>query len=172
MRLSDWQVTLRGQKLMTGKVALAFGPALALLGAGLESDAYVAWGDDPDVHYSILVVGDAGLIIVVVRVNVPQEGPRASAKVIRWGRVSIGELSVDVTRGHRQATAQIESYILKGVDDDADLIGAFLGHVLTRIDGRVPPPAPRIKPLAVKQNVRSDSALMPIELPAGGAEEG
>jgi hypothetical protein len=170
MRLSDWQATLRGQRLMTGKVALAYGPALALFGAGLESDGYVVWGDDPDVHYSILVVGDAGLIVVVVRVNVPQEGPRASAKVIRWGRVSIGELSVDVTRGHRQATAQIESYILKGVDDDADRIGAFVGHVLTRIDGRVPPAPSRAK--GAKANVRSDSALVPIELPAGSAEEG
>jgi hypothetical protein len=172
MRLSDWQATLRGQKLMTGKVALAFEPALALLGEGMESDGYVAWGDDPDVHYSILVVGEAGLIIVVVRVNVPQEGPRASAKVIRWGRVSIGELAVDVQRGRRQATAQIESYILKGVDEDADLIGAFIGAVLTRIDGRVPAQRSKGGAASRKPNVRSDSALVSIELPAGSTEEG
>jgi hypothetical protein len=174
MRLSDWQASLRGQKLMTGKVAVAFEPALALLGAGLDSDAYVAWGDDPEVHYSMLVIGDAGLIIVVVRVNVPLEGPRASAKVVRWGRVAIGELAVEVQRGHRQATAQIESYILKGVDDEADRIGAFVGHILMRIDGRIgtTPPRQGTRQPKEKQNVRSDSALVPIELPASSSEDG
>ncbi|MFI5254702.1 MAG: hypothetical protein ACHQ15_04525 [Candidatus Limnocylindrales bacterium] len=172
MRLSDWQATLRGQKLMTGKVATTFVSALELFGAGLDSDAWVAWGDDPEVHYSLLVIGDAGLIVVVVRVNVPLEGPRASAKVVRWGRVAIGELSVDVTRGHRQATAQVDNYILTGVDEDADRIGAFIGHVLMRIDGRTPPAS---RPAAgdsssTKQNVRSDSVVMSIELPAGPGE--
>jgi hypothetical protein len=174
MRLSEWQATQRGQKLMTGKVAAVFEPALALLGAGLDSDGYVAWGDDPDVHYSILVVGDAGLIIVVVRVNVPLEGPRAGAKVVRWGRVAIGELAVEVQRGHRQATAQIESYILKGVDEDADVIGAFVGQVLMRIDGRtgMAPLRQSAGRSREKQNVRSASALVPIELPASSSEAG
>jgi hypothetical protein len=172
MRLIDWQATLRGQKLMTGKVALAYEPALELLGAGPESDAYVVWGDDPDVHYSILVVGDAGLIVIVVRVNVPQEGPRASAKVVRWGRVAIGEFAVDAQRGHRQVTAQIEAYVLKGVDDEADRIGAFLRHVLMRIDGRTPPPKrPAEAPPARKENVRSVEPSVPIELPASSAED-
>jgi hypothetical protein len=174
MRLSDWQATLRGQKLMTGKVAAAYESALSLFGAGPESDAFVAWGDDPDVHYSLLVVGEAGLIIVVVRVNVPLEGPRASAKVVRWGRVAIGELAVEVLRGHKQATAQIDNYILKGVDDEADRIGAFVGHVLMRIDGRsAPVPGAKVaKPTGEQKNARSVSTLVPIELPASSAEEG
>jgi hypothetical protein len=172
MRLSDWQATLRGQKLMTGKVAIAYESALALFGEGPDSDAFVAWGDDPDVHYSLLVIGAPGLIVVVVRVNVPLEGPRASAKVVRWGRVAIGELSVEVQRGHKQATAQIDNYILKGMDEEADRIGAFVGHLLMRIDGRSgPAPTPQARAAAGQEkNTRSVSTLMPIELPASSDE--
>ena len=175
MRLSDWQASLRGQKLMTGKVATAYESALALFGEGPDSEAFVAWGDDPDVHYSLLVVGDAGLIVVVVRVNVPLEGPRASAKVVRWGRVAIGELAVEVQKGHKQATAQIDSYILKGVDEEADRIGGFVGHVLMRIDGRSAPAEAYTATAPAsgqKKNARSVSTLVPIELPAPSADEG
>lgn len=172
MRVSDWQATLRGQKLMTGKVAVAYESALALFGEGLDTEAFVAWGDDPEVHYSLLVIGEAGLIIVVVRVNVPLEGPRASAKVVRWGRVAIGELAVEVQRGHKQATAQIDSYILKGVDDEADRIGAFVGNVLMHIDGRRAPAGAADDSAGMEQNTRSVSTLVPIELPASSAKEG
>ena len=36
----------------------------------------------------------AGLVQAVVRVMVPQEGPRASGKIIRWNRVQTGELAL------------------------------------------------------------------------------
>ena len=38
-------------------------------------------------RYMILVPTPAGLLQVHVRVNVPQEGPRASGKLVRWNRV-------------------------------------------------------------------------------------
>ena len=33
MRLSDWQASPQGQKVMTEKVASAYGPAMAVIGA-------------------------------------------------------------------------------------------------------------------------------------------
>ena len=55
----------------------------------------------PGVRYVVLAPTDAGLLQVLVRVNVPGEGPRASAKVIRWNRVQLGELALEMVSGHR-----------------------------------------------------------------------
>lgn len=137
MRLSDWRLTARGHRVMTAKVAAAYEPALAVLGAPADPVAFVAWGDDPDTRYTILAASDGGLIIVNVRVNVPQEGPRAAGKLIRWSRLQIGELAVEAHHGHRYLTAQMEGYILQGVDDSADQIGAWVAHAFARVDGRV-----------------------------------
>ena len=176
MRLSDWQASPQGQKVMTDKVGSAYGPALAVLGAEPDPEAHIVWGDDPDRSYVILVVADPGLIIVNVRVNVPQEGPRAAAKLVRWGRVQVGELSVEAHHGRRHVTSQVESIVLQGSDEEADEIGGFVGHMLARIDGRAVPqgkprasskappkaPAERVE----ESNKRSVSTLVPIELPA------
>jgi hypothetical protein len=163
MRLSDWQVSPRGQKVMTEKVAAAYGPAMAVLGTGSDPEAYVVWGDDPDHRYMILAIAEAGLVIVNVRVNVPQEGPRAAAKLVRWSRVQVGELSVEAHHGHRHVTSQVENSVLQGSDEDADEIGAFVAHLLAWIDGRhvgqLDQPAP------AKPNRRSVPSG-PIELPA------
>lgn len=137
MRLSDWRVTARGNRVMTGRVAAAYEPALAVLGAPADPVSFVPWGDDPDTRYTIMAASDGGLVIVNVRVNVPQEGPRAAGKLIRWSRVQIGELAVEAHHGHRYLTTQMEGYILQGVDDSADQIGAWVAHVFARIDGRV-----------------------------------
>lgn len=137
MRLSDWRATERGQAVMTAKVAAAFAPALGVLGAPPDPVAFVAWGDDPNARYTIMAATDAGLIVVNVRVNVPQEGPRAAARLIRWGRVQVGELSVEAHHGHRYLTTQIEGYVLQGVDAAADQIGTWVAHLLACIDGRV-----------------------------------
>lgn len=177
MRLSDWQASPRGQNVMTDKVASAYGPALAVIGAEPDPVAYVVWGDDPDRRYVILAAVDAGLAIVNVRVNVPQEGPRAAAKLVRWSRVQVGELSVEAHHGRRHVTSQIESVVLQGTDEEADEIGAFVAHVLARIDGRFVSPVhepwratdPRGEPSVegeVESNARSVSSLVPIELPA------
>jgi hypothetical protein len=161
MRLSDWEATDRGRKVMTEKVAEAYRPAMAVLGTEPDPVAHVVWGDDPDVRYVILAAGEAGLVVVNVRVNVPQEGPRASAKLVRWSRAQVGELSVEAHHGHRHVTSQVENHVLQGSDDDADGIGAFVAHVLARIDGRVIDLAERSE-----TNRRSKSRTGPIQLPA------
>ncbi|HEY8167377.1 MAG TPA: hypothetical protein VIF84_01565 [Candidatus Limnocylindrales bacterium] len=177
MRLSDWQATPRGQQVMTEKVRAAYGPAMAVLGAPADPISHLVWGDDAEHRYLIFAVADAGLVIVNVRVNVPQEGPRASAKLVRWGRLTVGELSVEAHHGHRHVTSQIEGVVLQGSDDDADEIGAFVAEVLARIDGRTTSLAAaaeggsrrsgrRSSAKAPDPNARSVSSMVPIELPA------
>ncbi|MFI5261832.1 MAG: hypothetical protein ACHQZR_04700 [Candidatus Limnocylindrales bacterium] len=135
MRLSDWQKTAQGKKVMTTKVADAYEPALRGVGAIRDPMAYVLWGDDPATRYVIFAATDAGLAICNVRVNVPQEGPRASARLVRWQRVAIGDLSVDAHHGHRYVATQVEGVVLRGVDDDADQITQWVSHLFARIDG-------------------------------------
>ncbi len=136
MHLSDWQQTAQGQKVMTAKVAGAYEPALRGVGATLDPVAYVLWGDDPAVRYMIFAATDAGLAVCHVRVNVPQEGPRATARLIRWQRVAIGDLSVEAHHGHRYVSSQVEGTVLRGVDDEADQITQWIAHLFARIDGR------------------------------------
>jgi len=171
MRLSDWRATAPGHRVMTAKVAAAYEPALAVLGAPVDPVAFVAWGDDPDTRYTILAASDGGLVIVNVRVNVPQEGPRAAGKLIRWSRVQIGELAVEAHHGHRYLTAQVEGYILQGVDDSADQIGAWVAHVFARIDERVSDGA--AAPGADRSNVRSTGVIVRSgDQPGGGGPGG
>ncbi|HVQ22652.1 MAG TPA: hypothetical protein VMT36_05220 [Candidatus Saccharimonadia bacterium] len=162
---------------MTDKVASAYVPALTVIGAEADPVAHVVWGDDPDRRYVILAAADAGLVIVNVRVNVPQEGPRAAAKLVRWSRVQVGEVSVEAHHGRRHVTSQIESVVLQGTDEEADEIGGFVAHVLGRIDGRVVSPGHEPGSAAtrgqdpsadddVESNTRSVSSLVPIQLPA------
>ena len=92
MRLSEWRATRATQGRDDAE------------GAGRHrADPGGAWrGHDPIVldrvgrrpgrPLRVLVPTDAGLLQVLVRVNVPGEGPRASAKVIRWSRLQLGEL--------------------------------------------------------------------------------
>jgi len=138
MRLSEWQKSTQGAKVMTAKVAAAYEPALRGVGAIRDPVAYVVWGDDPGVRYTIMAATDAGLGVCNVRVNVPQEGPRATAKLIRWNRVTIGDLNVEAHHGHRYVMVQVEGAVLQGVDDAADGITTWIAHLFARIDGRVP----------------------------------
>jgi len=138
MRLSDWRASPQGEKVMTDKVASAYGPAMEVLGAEADPVAHVVWGDDPAHRYVILAATAAGLVVVNVRVNVPQEGPRASARLVRWSRVQVGELSVEAHHGHRHVTSQVENIVLQGSDEEADDIGGFMSHLLAAVDGRVP----------------------------------
>jgi hypothetical protein len=92
------------------------------------------------VRYTILAPSPAGLAIVNVRVNVPGEGPRAAGKLVRWHRVSVGELSVEIQGGHRLITFQLESQLLHGSNDDADEVTRFVGAIFAAIDGRTPLP--------------------------------
>ena len=125
MRLSDWRVRAPHKDAMAPKVIAVVGPVLGTLGAMPDPECWVVWGDDPQARYAVLVPTDAGLLQVLVRVNVPQEGPRASGKVIRWSRVQVGELALEMANGHRLVGFQVESHVLRGVDEEGDAIASF-----------------------------------------------
>ncbi len=141
MRLSGWQSRAPNPEMMASKVLGPAIEALVLLGADRDPECWVSWGDDPGARYTILALAGAGLAVVNVRVNVPGEGPRAAGKIVRWQRVSIGELSVEIHGGHRLITFQLESQILHGSDAEADEVGRFVGAVFAAIDGRAAPTA-------------------------------
>jgi hypothetical protein len=142
MRLKEWRTSARGREVMGAKVAVAYEPALEGLGGSRDPDCYVVWGDDWRDRYQILAVAPAGLAMIGVRVNVPQEGPRAHGKLVRWGRVQVGELSVESHHGHRYVSCTLESVVLQGVDEEADQVARFMATVLAHIDGRAGDPWP------------------------------
>jgi len=135
MRLSDWRATPQGQASMPPKVAATFESALHSLGVSGDPPAFVMWGDQPDVRYQVLAATDAGMAVVGVRVNVPQEGPRASGRLVRWSRVQAGELTVEAHHGRHQVTAQLEGQVLIGLDEEGDRIAEWMAEVYRRIDG-------------------------------------
>lgn len=138
MRLSDWRGRTPHRESMTSKVIDVIVPLIRSLGAETDPVCWVVWGDDPAIRYSIFVPTSTGLLQVHVRVNVPQEGPRASAKLIRWSRVQIGELAVEMAQGHRLLSFQVEGQVIKGTDGEADEIAAFALDLIAAIDGRPP----------------------------------
>jgi hypothetical protein len=145
MRLSDWRAGAPAREAMTAKVLAVIEPVLLAFGANRDADCWVAWGDEPAVRYSILVPVAAGLIVCHVRVNLPKEGPRAAAKLVRWNRVQLGELGVETQAGHRLLSFQVEGHVLRGVDAEADAIAGFALILMAATDGR-PLPEPRPAP--------------------------
>jgi hypothetical protein len=136
MRLSEWQAQSPHPASMADKVLVPTRDALALLGGDPDPECWIAWGDDPSTRWTLLAPSAAGLIQVNVRVNVPGEGPRAAGKLIRWHRVQIGELSVEIQGMHRVLTFQVESALLHGADADADAAAAFAERLFAAMDGR------------------------------------
>lgn len=147
MRLSEWRAGAPAREAMTAKVLAVVEPVLSALGAGRDADCWVAWGDEPAARYSILAPAAAGLIVCHVRVNLPQEGPRASAKLVRWNRVQLGELGVETQGAHRLLSFQVEGHVLRGVDAEADAIAAFALLLMSATDGR---PLPEARPAPPK----------------------
>jgi hypothetical protein len=139
MRLSEWQTSTPHRDAMAEKVLLPARDALALLGAERDPECWIVWGDDPTTRWTLLVPSAAGLVQVNVRVNVPGEGPRSAGKLIRWHRVQIGELSVEIQGGHRLLTFQVESHLLHGADAEADAVAAFVETLFAAMDGRTLP---------------------------------
>lgn len=76
------------------------------------------------------------MVVGAVRVNVPREGPRVSAKLVRWSKVQPGELALEAQAGHRLLSFQLEQQVMKGIDDDADRVARLILVVLAAIDGR------------------------------------
>ena len=136
MRLSEWQAHTPHRESMADKVLRPARAALALLGADSDPECWIVWGDDPAARWSILIPSPAGLVQVNVRVNVPGEGPRATGKLIRWHRVQVGELSVEIQGGHRLLTFQVEAYLLHGADGEADAVATFVETLFAAMDGR------------------------------------
>jgi hypothetical protein len=144
MRLSEWPERAPHAGSMAPKVRAAIESVLTSLGAGPDPSCWVLWGDDPAARYTVLVPTPAGLVQVVVRVNVPQEGPRAAGKLIRWNRVQTGEFAVETAAGgHRLISFQVEGAILRGTDDEVEAISAMALEVFAAIDGRAIEPAKR-----------------------------
>jgi len=136
MRLSEWNAAAPHKDSVNPKVLAVVEPMLAMLGCEPDPPCWVAWGDDPGMRYMIFVPTDAGMVQVNVRVNVPGEGPRASGKLIRWNRIQIGDLAVEMQGGHRILSLQLEGQILRGTDVAADQVAEFVLDVLAGIDGR------------------------------------
>jgi len=139
MRLSKWRAAAPTRDSMTLKVLAIVEPVLASMGAEPDPQCWVAWGDDPSIRYGILAPIHAGLVVCVVRVNMPGEGPRATAKLVRWSRVQLGELAVETQAGHRIMTFQVEQYVLRGVDQQSDVVGSFALAIFAAVDGRPMP---------------------------------
>ncbi len=136
MRLTEWSGRAPNRDALSAKVSAVIVPFLTAMGAGSDPSCWIVWGDDPAVRYTLLAPTSAGLLQVHVRVNVPQEGPRAAGKLIRWNRVQTGELSMEVAAGHRFLSFQVESLVIRGSDEDADGIAGFALELFAAIDGR------------------------------------
>ncbi|MEP6639505.1 MAG: hypothetical protein ABJC39_09160 [Chloroflexota bacterium] len=141
MRFSQWRAKAPFKESVAPKVLAVVEPVLELLGADRDPECWVAWGDDPSSRYTIFAPTPGGLAQVVVRVAVPGEGPRAGGKVVRWSRLQLGELAIEMQGGHRLVTFQVEAQVLNGADAAADVIAAFARQLFAAVDGRAAPPS-------------------------------
>ena len=136
MRLSEWRAKAPTKDAGGPKVATIVDAVIESLGAEPDPHCWVAWGEDPAVRHTILIPTESGLISSFVRALVPGEDPRATTRLIRWNRVSIGELTIETQAGHRLLSFQIEQQVLRGADAEADRVAAFAMRVIAYIDGR------------------------------------
>jgi hypothetical protein len=135
MLLSHWRAEGSHPSAMTPKVDAVLEPVLVGLGAGTDPDCWVTWGDEPT-RWSLMAPTSAGLVFAHVRVSAPQEGPRASGKLVRWSRVQIGDYSIEVQAGHRLLSFQVEGQVLRGVDDECDPLSSFILRLLATLDAQ------------------------------------
>lgn len=164
MRLSEWRAHAPGREAAGARVMAVVEPVLSTFGLERDPECWIVWGDDPAIRWTLLAAAPAGLISCHVRVNVPGEGPRASAKLARWHRVQVGELAVETQGGHRIVTFQVENVVMRGADTEADGIGRFALTVFAGIDGR-PMPEPSS---ASRAGTRRGAADTSRGAPAGG----
>jgi hypothetical protein len=139
MRLSEWAAAAPNRDAASARVLDVVGPVLAALGADEDPHSWVLWGEDPAVRYLLMAICPVGLVMCHVRVNVPGEGPRASAKLVRWSRVQVGELDVEAGGGHRLVSVQVEQQVLRAMDADVDRVSGFVLALLAAMDGRPMP---------------------------------
>jgi hypothetical protein len=163
MRLSEWRAVAPHKESMGPKVLAVIEPVATALGAEPDPSSWIIWGEDPASRYTVLTLSTAGLLLIAVRVNVPQEGPRASAKLIRWNRVQTGELAIEYVAGHRLLSFQVEGLILRGSDAEADAIAGFALELFAAMDGR---PAPAPAPKRARAGGKSAAGGSTLRLPA------
>ena len=137
MLLSEWSSVAPNSGCMNQAVLDALAPVLSDMGAGEDPECWVAWGEDPDYKYSVLAPTAAGLVMVAVRLNPGSDaGPRATAKLVRWPKIQIGEFSIEAADGHRVVAVQVEGLVLKGTDEAASSICEFVRGLIAGSDGR------------------------------------
>jgi len=136
MRLSGWRTKAPGRDGISARVIDAVGAILEALGADADPHCWVTWGDETGSRWTLLAPCSPGLAVVNVRAGSPEEGPRAAGRLIRWGKVQLGELSAEAERGHRLVMFQIEGQPIRGADDSADEVAAFAGLALAGLEGR------------------------------------
>ena len=158
MRLSRWLAAPPTRDAVNAKVTAVVADVLGVFGLDTDPEAWLVWGDDPAIRWTVLAPSDAGLVTVNARVNVPGEGPRASGKLTRWSRVQTGELAVETQGGHRLVTFQVEGHVLRGADGDADAIGDFAQVLFAAIDGRPTPAARPARKTAAKATAAKATA--------------
>jgi hypothetical protein len=162
MRLSGWRKTAPTKESTGDDVIAMLKPVLVDLGADSDPTCWVVWGDDPQLRYSVLVPTLAGLILASVRTSGPEGVPRATAKLTRWTKLTVSDLTLESSGGHRIVAVQVESLVLKGVDDEADRICEFIRGLMAEIDDR----HPQRPPVAIVQAAAAGGVL---EAPAGRA---
>lgn len=172
MRLSDWRAKAPYKDSTSPKVLGVVEEALVTLGAERDPECWVVWGDDPSVRYLLFAPTPGGLLQVNVRVAVPGEGPRASGKVLRWNRIQLGELAVEIQGGHRLVTFQVENQVLNGADAAADGIAAFARALFAAVDGRAIAPATREKKTAPASPTRAGTRTTAKAVPRLPAPKG
>ena len=136
MRLDQWAEEAPAAEAVTPRVLGVVRPVLGALGAPEDVDVWVVWGDEPTTRWVVLAPTPAGLVTANVRVNIPQEGPRAAAKLTRWPRVQVGDLAIEMQGAHRVVATTVEGQVLRGVDEVADRIARFVSAIYSAIDGR------------------------------------
>jgi hypothetical protein len=167
MRLSDWRKTAPHKECLSTKVLAVLRTVLVDLGADEDPECWVAWGEDAETRYSVLVPATAGVIYVAVRLTGSEEGPRATARLIRWSKLTVSELSVDAAGSHRIVAVQVESLVLKGTDDEADRICEFVRGLIASVDNRIPQAIPiavlggAVVGGAVAAHARADTKAQP-----------
>ena len=134
MRVNDWRATPEGGRHLTDRLVALIDPVAHALGAESDTACHVVWGDQPDARFQVLLATDAGLAILNVRVNVPQEGPRVSGRLVRWGRVQAGEVTIEAHSGHAQVSAQFEGQVLQGLDAAGERIAEWMIEVYRRVE--------------------------------------
>jgi hypothetical protein len=140
MLLSEWSSVAPSSGCMNQAVLDALGPVLSDMGAGEDPECWVAWGEDPNYKYSVLAPAAAGLVVVAVRLNPGSDaGPRATAKLVRWPKIQIGEFSIEAAEGRRVVAVQVEGLVLKGTDEAASSICEFVRGLIAGSDGRAVP---------------------------------